>query len=248
MLKYLRAVSVLLWHTQVNTTTESHAGTEMSYFAEGLKRMQLRQHYIYILLDKQYRLSSGLHAGHRRAQCICYLRVIIFRYATIINCHSFVNLLLLIFQIVLWTLTHLLITLLVQQRCFEVRRGALFMFTASVRERRGALRAPKARKGKSSRCFAVGCRGIRMKWTDFLCFFRVSGRWGSGRGSVCLVLVSRGAKWDRGETSLGCGVWDRVDHRVDGGALRYRQKKGRCWQGRRRGNGWFHLKKRSQKY
>lgn len=50
---------------------ETHAGTEMGYFAEGLKLMQLmqlRQRYIYILLDKQYRLPSGLHAGHRRAQ------------------------------------------------------------------------------------------------------------------------------------------------------------------------------------
>lgn len=244
MLKYVRAVSVLLWHSQVNTTMETHAGTEMSYSAEGLKLMQ---RYIYILLDKQYRLPSSLHAGHRRAQWLCYLCVIIFRYVTIINCHSFVNLLL-IFHIVLWTLTHVLITLLVQQRGFKVWRAALFMFTASVRERRGALLCPEARQGKSRRCFAVGCRGIRMKWTDFLCVFRVSGRWGSGRGSVCLVLVSRSAKWDRGETSLGCGVRDRVDHRVDGGALRYRQNKRRCWQGRRRGNGWFHLKKRSQKY
>lgn len=237
MLKYVRAVSFLPWHSQVNTTMETHAGTEMGYFAEGLKLMQLRQRYIYILLDKQYRLPSGLHAGHRRAQWLCYLRVIIFRCVTIINCHSFVNLLLLIFHIVLWTLTHILIILL------EAWRAALFMFTASVRERRGALLGPKARQGKSSKCFAVGCRGIRMKRTDFLCFFRVS-----GRGSVCLVLVSRSAKWDRGETSLGCGVRDRVDHRVDGGALRYRQNKRRCWQGKRRGNGWFHLKKRSQKH
>lgn len=58
MLKYVRAVSFLLWHSQVNTTMETHAGTEMGNFAEGLKLMQLRQSYIYILLDKQYRLPS----------------------------------------------------------------------------------------------------------------------------------------------------------------------------------------------
>lgn len=74
-----------------------------------------------------------------------------------------------------------------------------------------------------------------MKRRGVIGFLRVSIR-GRSRGLVLyLVLVPSSVQRDRGETGLGSGIRDRVDCRVDGGALRYRDGRRRWGQGRRRG-------------
>lgn len=63
-----------------------------------------------------------------------------------------------------------------------------------------------------------------MKRGGLICFFRVSER-GVKRGVYhYLVLVSSSVQGDRGETSLGSGLRDGVDYRVDGGAFRCRDR------------------------
>lgn len=98
--------------------------------------------------------------------------------------------------------------------------------SVGVRQRRVLVRA--------SRWVVVACGGIRVQRIGLISFLRVGMRGGSGL-ILQLGFVSSSARGDIGEASLGSGVRDRVDGRIDGGALRYRGGRRRRGQGRKRG-------------
>lgn len=101
-----------------------------------------------------------------------------------------------------------------------------------------------ARQRRGGRCFVVACGGINIKW-GFLLWVTV--RWESRGVFLILVLVfsSVQRRGDRGETSLRCGLRDRVNHRISGGARRYRgSRRGRRRGGNRGGSRWLHLQKK----
>lgn len=83
--------------------------------------------------------------------------------------------------------------------------------SVSVRQRRVLIRA--------SGWFVVACGGIRVKRIGLNSFLRVGMRGGSGGLIVQLVFVPSSVQGDIGEASLGSGIRDRVDCRIDGGAL-----------------------------
>lgn len=99
--------------------------------------------------------------------------------------------------------------------------------SVSVRQRRVLIRA--------SGWFVVACGGIRVQRKGLNSFLRVGMRGGSGGLILHLVFVSSSVQGDKGEASLGSGIRDRVDCRIDGGALRYRDGRWRRGQRTRRG-------------
>ena len=100
------------------------------------------------------------------------------------------------------------------------------ILTLGVRERGGDLLAlVPVRQGEARRRVVVALGGVRGGYE--LCLFRVRVRRVTGGVCMSLVFVSRRVRGDRRETSLGGGLRDRVDHRVDGGARRYRGRRKR---------------------
>lgn len=82
-----------------------------------------------------------------------------------------------------------------------------------------------------------------MKMRLLLAFLRLSVRGVCSVRRLYFVLGSSSVQRDRGETSLHSGVRDGVHCRVDGGALRYRDR-GRRRRTRRGGE--FHLQENSE--
>lgn len=109
--------------------------------------------------------------------------------------------------------------------------------TVRVREGKGdPLAFISARLSRMRSAFAVAHGGIRTDGGDFLGVFRVRvGQSHRRGGALVLVLVPSRIMEGRRKTGLGGRIRDRVNHRVDGGMLRYRRR--RRWGQGRRGRG-----------